>query len=282
MKQVAWDLEERVMDEVRKMPPAMILCGGQGTRLRDVTELLPKPMVPVGPQPILWHIMKGYAAFGINRFILCLGYKREAFIDYFLNYHARATDVTIRLGKQNDIIYHGGHGEEDWEVTLVDTGDRTMTGGRIARAAKYLKPEDQEFFLTYGDAVADVDMFKLLKQHRNARKALTVTAVHPAGRFGEMGMNADGNVTGFHEKPQTEQGFINGGFMVANRSLPEQFLSIDAGLIFEQEPMRSILESGEMDAYKHEGFWQCMDTAREHQLLNTLWDSGHAPWTRMW
>ncbi len=268
--------------EKKDMPPAMILCGGQGTRLRDVTELLPKPMVPVGPHPIVWHIMKGYAAYGVRRFILCLGYKREAFINYFMNYHARATDVTIRLGKQGDVTYHKGHGEEDWEVTLVDTGDRTMTGGRVARAASYLNPQDKEFFLTYGDAVADVDVSALLARHRAAGKALTVTAVHPAGRFGEMGMDADGNVIGFHEKPQTEQGSINGGFMVADRSLPERYLTPSEKLIFEQEPMKAILKDGEMAAYQHEGFWQCMDTQREHQLLNDYWDTGRAPWTRGW
>ena len=264
------------------MPPAMILCGGQGTRLRDVTELLPKPMVPVGPHPILWHIMKGYAAIGVKRFILCLGYKREAFIDYFINYHARATDVTIQLGANRKITYHGTNGEEDWEVTLADTGDRTMTGGRIARAAKYLAPEDQDFFLTYGDAVSDIDFLALLDFHRQSAKSLTVSAVHPAGRFGELGINPEGNVTGFHEKPKTEPGFINGGFMVANCTLPEQYLNSDSSLVFEQEPMRSIQASGEMTAYQHHGFWQCMDTAREHQLLNELWDSDDAPWTRRW
>lgn len=264
------------------MPPAMILCGGQGTRLRDVTELLPKPMVPVGPHPIVWHIMKSYAAHGVKRFILCLGYKREAFVDYFLNYHARATDITVRLGKRNSIVYHDGHGEEDWEVTLADTGDRTMTGGRVARAAKYLKPDDQDFFLTYGDAVADIDFSALLAFHRQANKALTVSAVHPAGRFGEMGIDTAGNVTGFHEKPQTEQGFINGGFMVAERSMVDRYLTPDSGLVFEQAPMQQIQKAGEMAAYQHEGFWQCMDTAREHGLLNELWDSGKAPWTKGW
>lgn len=264
------------------MPPAMILCGGQGTRLRDVTELMPKPMVPVGPHPILWHIMKGYASFGVKRFILCLGYKREAFIDYFMNYHARATDITIKLGKEQQITYHGGHGEEDWEITLADTGDRTMTGGRVARAAKYLRPEDKDFFLTYGDAVADVDMHALLHRHRSAKKALTVTAVHPAGRFGEIGLTDAGDITGFHEKPQTEQGFINGGFMVADRSMPERYLTTSDELVFEQQPMNSILKDGEMTAYAHEGFWQCMDTQREHKLLNDLWNSKNAPWTGSW
>jgi len=263
------------------MPPAMILCGGQGTRLRDVTELLPKPMVPIGSQPIVWHIMKNYAAFGVRRFILCLGYKRENFIDYFMSYHARATDITIKLGQKNQITYHGTSGEEDWEVTLVDTGDKTMTGGRIARAAKYLKDTDKDFFLTYGDAVSDVDISALLKQHQLEKKALTVTAVHPAGRFGEMNI-VDVNVVGFNEKPPNEDGFINGGFMVMQKDAANNYLSPAAELIFEQEPMRNVLADGEMQAYKHDGFWQCMDTAREHALLNQLWDSGSAPWTKNW
>ncbi len=264
------------------MPPVMILCGGQGTRLRDVTELLPKPMVPVGPQPILWHIMKSYAAFGVTRFILCLGYKREAFTNYFLNYHARASDITIKLGKEQEIIYHGSHGEEEWEVTLADTGDRTMTGGRIARAAKYLKPEDKEFFLTYGDAVADIDIGAELQQHRKLGKALTVAAVHPAGRFGQLTMDDAHNVERFEEKPQAEQGFINGGYMIADRSLPERYLSTDESLVFETGPMNKILADSEMTAYPHDGFWQCMDTAREHAMLNELWDQRVAPWVKFW
>lgn len=268
--------------DISAMPPVVILCGGLGTRLRDVTELLPKPMAPVGPHPIIWHIMKGYAAFGVNRFILCLGYKRESFIDYFLNYHERSTDITVRLGKVRDIVYHDHHGEEGWEVTLADTGDRTMTGGRIARAVKYLKPEDRDFFLTYGDAVSDIDFIKLLDFHRRSSKALTVSAVHPCGRFGELSIDSVGSVTGFNEKPQAEQAFINGGFMVADKAITEKYLSTDGGLVFEQEPMHRIQRDGQMAAYQHEGFWQCMDTPREHQLLNQLWDSGRAPWTRGW
>lgn len=264
------------------MPPAMILCGGQGTRLRDVTELLPKPMVPIGPQPIVWHIMKGYASFGVRRFILCLGYKREAFINYFLNYHARATDITLRLGERSEVTYHGGHGEEDWEVTLADTGDRTMTGGRIARAAKYLKEEDENFFLTYGDAVADINMDALLSTHREADKLLTVSAVHPAGRFGDLVMDDAGTVQTFREKPKTEAGVINGGFMVARREMVGQYLSTSGDLVFEQEPMNRIVDAGQMGAYEHTGFWQCMDTSREHAMLTDLWNSGQAPWARVW
>lgn len=263
-----------------RMPPAMILCGGQGTRLRDVSEILPKPMVPVGGQPILWHIMKSYAAHGVNRFILCLGYKREVIVDYFLNYRARATDLTVRLGQAGRVTFHGRH-EEDWEVTLADTGEQTMTGGRVGIAAKYLKPTDKEFFLTYGDGVSDIDITASLRHHRAQRPALTVSAVHPAGRFGEMQLR-QGRVTGFHEKPQTEAGLINGGFMVVDRGFIPAYLSGAADEILEQAPMRKAAHEGQMSAFIHEGFWQCMDTPREHQLLNQLWQSGKAPWTAAW
>ncbi len=259
----------------------MILCGGQGTRLRDVTEILPKPMVPVGPHPIVWHIMKTYASFGVRRFILCLGYKRESFIDYFVNYHARATDVTLTLGRHPQIAYHGEHGEEDWEVTLADTGDRTMTGGRVYRAAKYLKDTDESFFLTYGDGLANVDVGKQYAVHQAHAKAITVTAVHPSGRFGEMKVDGDA-VIGFQEKPQTEIGLINGGYMVLRRSFITKYLHADPKLILEQDPMRSAVAHGDMSAFMHGGFWQCMDTAREHKFLNELWDQGNAPWKEHW
>ena len=263
------------------IPPAMILCGGQGTRLRDVTEILPKPMVPVGPHPMVWHIMKTYAAFGVRRFILCLGYKREHFIDYFLNYHARASDVTLKLGVNPEITYHGQHGEEDWEVTLADTGDRTMTGGRVSRASKYLRDGDESFLLTYGDGLANIDVAKQLAFHRTHDKAITVTAVHPSGRFGEMEITGD-RVTSFQEKPQTESGLINGGFMVVRRAFINRYLNHDAGTLLEQEPMRRAVADGQMAGFVHDGFWQCMDTAREHQMLNQLWDGGNAPWKEHW
>ncbi len=263
------------------MPPVMILCGGMGTRLRDVTELLPKPMVPIGPQPILWHIMKTYAAFGVRRFILCLGYKREAIIDYFVNYRARATDTTITLGREGRIVYHGASAEDDWEVTLADTGEKTMTGGRVARAARYLRADDRDFFLTYGDGVANVDFAALLAHHRAQGRAITVTAVHPAARFGEIQLE-HGLVARFLEKPQSESGLINGGFMALDRGFLARYLNDDQGLILEQEPMRRAAATGDMAAYLHAGFWQCMDTAREHQLLNGLWESGRAPWTERW
>lgn len=264
------------------MPPAMILCGGQGTRLRDVTELLPKPMVPIGTQPIVWHIMRSYAAFGVKRFILCLGYKREAFIEYFLNYHARSADFTVQLDKPGQITFHGDHDIHDWQVTLADTGDATMTGGRIAIASKYLRKEDQDFFLTYGDAVSDIDFRALLDCHRKHEKALTLSAVHPFGRFGELGIDENGDVTSFHEKPEAEEGYINGGFMVACREKLVAYVRPEPGLIFEQGPIQQIQRDQKLAAYQHEGFWQCMDNPREHTLLNDLWDAGDAPWTRHW
>ena len=269
----------------RQMPPAMILCGGQGSRLRDVSEVLPKPMVPVGRQPILWHIMKIYAAFGVRRFILCLGYKRESIIDYFLNYRSRSSDLTIRLGDRSGIEFHAnGIAAEDWEVTLADTGEHTMTGARVARASDYLRADDHDFFLTYGDGVADVDVAALLQFHRSHGRAVTVTAVHPASRFGEVSLD-ESRVTAFHEKPQTESGLINGGFFVLNRGFLARYLdtaTTTADTVLEEEPMRRAAAESEMMAYVHHGFWQCMDTPREHLLLNQLWDSGNAPWARGW
>lgn len=268
-------------DSQEKLPPLIILCGGQGTRLRNVTELLPKPMVQIGSQPIVWHIMKTYAAFGVKRFILCLGYKREAFIEYFLNYHAIATDITIKLGRKQNITYHGSNGEEDWEVTLADTGDSAMTGCRVFRASRYLKDRDENFFLTYGDAVANVDISGLYQSHLENKKLMTVTAVHPAGRFGEMTFS-NGIVSGFHEKPQTGDGFINGGYMVVKRDFISSYLEDDNGLTLEDAPMRSAVRDGEMAAFEHDGFWQCMDTSREFNMLNEMWLSGNAPWTKNW
>lgn len=263
------------------MPPVMILCGGKGTRLRDVTELLPKPMVPIGEQPILWHIMKSYAAFGCRRFILCLGYKREAFVDYFMNYHLRTSDATITLGHNPKLTFHNDVEEADWEVTLAGTGLETMTGGRVARAAKYLRPDDEDFFLTYGDGVADVDVVGELALHREKGRPITVAAVHPSARFGEMVMDGD-RIVRFDEKPVKSVKYINGGYMVLKREFVERYLSEDKDLFFEQAPMQRAAQDGNMTVYRHEGFWQCMDTSREYELLNNLWKAGEAPWTRFW
>lgn len=264
-----------------QIPPVIILCGGKGTRLREVTELLPKPMVPIGEQPILWHIMKTYAAFGVRRFILCLGYKRETFADYFVNYHLRTSDATLTLGHHPEIRFYGDTDEDDWEVTLAGTGLDTMTGGRVARAIRYLDPEDEDFFLTYGDSVTDLDIRKLLRHHRKSGKLATMTAIHPAARFGEMTLDGD-LVTGFEEKPAKTQGYINGGYMVLRREFADRYLTTDPDLVFEREPMCRAVADGQLQVFRHEGFWQCMDTPREHTLLNELWRSGSAPWTRHW
>ena len=235
----------------------MILCGGKGTRLGDVTKLTPKPMVKIGNDPIVWHIMQWYAAFGCRRFILCLGYLKEAFQVYFKK-HAQAL---ARLG---------------WAVQLVDTGAKTATGGRVWRAAKHLLPTDTEFFLTYGDGVADVNITRLLRKHRTAKRAITISAVHPVSRFGELVLKGD-KAIGFYEKGIARY-YINGGFMVINRNFLGTFLTSDAKMFFEQKPMHEVANQGQMTAYKHEGFWQCMDTPREHAFLNALWKSGTAPW----
>ena len=264
-----------------KMPPVMILCGGKGTRLRDVTENLPKPMVPIGEQPIVWHIMKSFAAFGVRRFILCLGYKREVFVDYFMNYHMRTSDATITLGHEPSLVFHGDIREADWQVTLAGTGLETMTGGRVFRAAKYLAPEDENFFLTYGDGVTDIDIAALYRHHLKGGAALTISAVHPEARFGEMKLDGD-RVLGFEEKPAQAGGYINGGYMVVARSFLRDFLTGDDTMPFEREPMMRCAEAGGMQVFRHNGFWQCMDNQREYQLLNSLWSSGKAPWTKYW
>ncbi len=263
------------------MPAAMILCGGKGTRLREVTELLPKPMVPIGEQPIVWHIMKTYAAFGVRRFILCLGYKQESFIDYFMNFHMRLSDATITLGHNPRIVFHKEIEESDWEVTLAQTGVESFTGKRVILASKYLKKGDENFFLTYGDGLSDIHIGELYRSHLKSGKLFTISAVHPAARFGEMLLNED-RVERFDEKIAVSAGYINGGFMVLNRKFIEKYLSRTENEFFEKRPMLSAVRDGEVHAFRHEGFWQCMDTPREYQLLNELWESGKAPWTQFW
>ena len=268
---------------MNKLPdiPLMILCGGKGTRLRDVTEILPKPMVAIGEQPIVWHIMKSFAAFGIRRFILCLGYKREVFVDYFMNYHLRTSDATIRLGHNPDITFHGESEESNWEVTLAGTGLESMTGCRVFRAARYLRESDENFFLTYGDGVSDVNIAELYQTHLEGGKMVTVTAVHPEARFGQMLLDGS-RVSGFEEKPPRGDGYINGGFMAVKKDFVKKYLTGDESLFLERAPLQSAASDGEMGVFRHEGFWQCMDNQREYTLLNNLWESGHAPWTKFW
>lgn len=257
----------------------VILCGGKGTRLREETEYRPKPMVPIGDRPVLWHIMKTYASHGHKDFILCLGYKGEMIKDFFRNYLWATSDISLRLGRSPKVKFHNHHGEEDWNVTLVDTGQETMTGGRIKRIEQFIGKDDT-FLLTYGDCVGAIDVNKAVKFHRAHGKVLTLTAVHPPGRFGELGMKPGGVVHQFNEKPQSEGGWINGGFFVASRKLFGYLVNTE-NVMLEQQPIREIAAQGQLMAYQHSGFWQPMDTYQEYLLLNRLWSEGNAPW-RTW
>lgn len=265
------------------MPPAVIFCGGMGTRLREVTELLPKPMVQIGEQPILWHIMKSYAAFGVKEFILCLGYKREVFADYFTHYRERLGNFSITLGSPSKIRYLDmAEDEENWKVALINTGLRSMTGCRLARIEKYLPEECEEFFLTYGDGLSDVNIDELYSFHKANGAMLTLTAVHPAGRFGEVCLDGE-KVASFSEKPlQHQSGYVSGGFMVLKKSFISRYTCDRENLIFEHEPMQNAAKDGVVAAYRHKGFWQCMDNPREYHYLNELWEKGDAPWTKYW
>jgi glucose-1-phosphate cytidylyltransferase len=259
---------------------AAILCGGRGTRLREVSDLIPKPMVPIGDKPILWHIMKIYAAHGITEFVLLLGYKGDLIREFFLNFAAHTTDVTIDLSRTDAgrLTFHGTP-SEPWKITLVDTGEDAMTGARLRRARRFLEDADT-FCATYGDGVGDVNITKLLTFHQEHGRMATLTGVLPPGRFGELRME-DGAVRTFNEKPQVSGGFINGGFFVFHRDLLERYLNDDIGLILEREPMERLAADSQLMMFPHEGFWQPMDTPREYSLLNDLWSAGKAPW-KIW
>ncbi|MGH9444000.1 MAG: glucose-1-phosphate cytidylyltransferase [Thermoanaerobaculia bacterium] len=258
---------------------AVILCGGQGTRIRDASEILPKPMLPIGNRPIVWHIMKIYSAFGINDFVLCLGYKGWLIKEFFLNYRAATADVTVHLGQDRPHDFRERQNEEKWNVTLVDTGDQTQTGGRLAAVREYVEG-DEPFCLTYGDGVADLDIGKLIEFHRRHGKIATVTAVRPTSRFGEIRME-DSVVREFNEKPQAVNGSINGGFFVLDGHRTWKYLGDDPNVLLEKEPMQNLADDGELIGFPHTGFWQPMDTLREYNLLNELWAGGDAPW-KLW
>ena len=250
----------------------VILAGGFGTRLSEYTKLIPKPMVEIGGRPILWHIMNHYARYGYKDFVIALGYKGEVIKNYFLQYYALNHDFTIDLS-DNSVKYLNEHAN-DWKVTLVDTGDASMTGGRILRVKDIIGDED--FMVTYGDAVSDVDISQLVDRYHKAGKLAMVTAVHPTARFGEIQIDEDDFVRSFKEKPQLNQGWINGGFFVLS---PKVFDYIDNDLTtFEREPLERLAAEGQLKTYRHEGFWQCMDTVRDRDLLNQMWDAGNAPW----
>ena len=253
----------------------VILCGGLGTRLREETEFRPKPMVPIGERPILWHIMKYYAHFGHKEFILCLGFKGEMIKDYFRQYNWNTSDVTLTLGRNPKIRYHNTHDEEDWTVTLLDTGDATQTGGRLKRALPFL---DDTFLMTYGDGLTDSDINASLAFHQRHGATATVTAVRPGGRFGELGLEGE-TIATFAEKPERNGGFISGGYFVFNKAIGSL---LDGDLcILERKPFQELSKQRELKAWRHDGFWQCMDTFREQELLNKLWETGRAPW-KVW
>jgi glucose-1-phosphate cytidylyltransferase len=250
---------------------AVILAGGLGTRISEETHLRPKPMIEIGGRPILWHIMKLYSFYGVNEFIICVGYKGFMIKEYFANYYMHMSDVTFDMRSGTHTIH--SNDAEPWVVTIVDTGENTMTGGRIKRIAKYIN--DESFCLTYGDGIADVKVDKLLAFHSAHGKLATLTAVQPPGRFGRLAVEGD-RVSGFFEKPRGDGYWINGGFFVLE---PRVLGYIDGdGSIWERESLEQITEDGQLMAYKHDGFWQPMDTQRDKTHLETLWDSGQAPW----
>lgn len=257
----------------------VILCGGKGTRLREETEYRPKPMVPIGGMPILWHIMKTYAHHGHKEFILCLGYKGDIIKTFFRNYHWATSDVTLELGRTRSVTFHDQPDELNWKVTLAETGEDSMTAFRVKQIEKYLG-DDDTFLLTYGDGVGDVDITASIVHHRRHGRTATLTGVHPPGRFGELGIGADAVVTHFNEKPQSEGGYINGGFMVCDRGLFKH-LDDDPGMMLEREPMNALVRAKQLTVYPHDGFWQPMDTYQEFMLLNGMWARGSAPW-KVW
>ena len=248
----------------------IILAGGLGTRFSEYTNILPKPMIPIGDRPILWHIMQTYAKFEHKDFYLALGYKAEVIKDYFLNYRSLNADFTIDLDSGNVLSHQLD--QVDWKVTLVNTGNTTMTGGRIKRMKKFIG--DEPFMLTYGDGVADINLDELLKFHRNHGKLVTMTAVRPAARFGELELE-NSIVKSFKEKPQMHEGWINGGFFIIEPGFFD-FIDDDSTLL-EREPLEKATKLGQLMAYQHKGFWHCMDTKRDHDLLESLWKNG-APW----
>lgn len=251
---------------------AVILAGGLGTRLSEETSLRPKPMVEIGGRPILWHIMKMYSSHGVNDFVICCGYKGYVIKEYFANYFLHMSDVTFRMS-ENRMEVHEKRAEP-WNVTLVDTGEHSMTGGRLKRVAQYIKDEEA-FFFTYGDGVGDIDISATLAFHKSHGKKATLTATYPPGRFGALDIQK-GQVLSFKEKPKGDGALINGGFFVLSPAVLD-YLADDA-TIWEQEPLMSLASDGELMAYEHQGFWQPMDTLRDKHLLESLWSSGKAPW----
>jgi glucose-1-phosphate cytidylyltransferase len=257
----------------------VILCGGQGSRIRDVSEVLPKPMLTIGSMPIVWHIMKTYSHYGLKDFVLCLGYKGWIIKEFFLNYYAKISDITIKLGDGNSAIYHDVNDESDWNITLVETGDFAQTGARIWSARQYL--QDCEIFsVTYGDGVGDINIDSLVKAHKKAGLLATITGVHPSGRFGEMEVS-DNLITEFNEKPNVGMGLINGGFMLFDKAVINKYFRPGNDLVLESEVLTKMVKDRKLGVYKHDGFWQCVDTPREYGILNHMWDNDKAVW-KIW
>jgi len=253
----------------------VILAGGLGTRLSEETAIRPKPMVEVGGYPLLWHLMNTYAHYGLKRFVLALGYKGEVVKDYFLRYHAANSDITVNLC-DGSVQYHKTH-RRDWEVRMLDTGQSTLTGGRLHRLEPHLR-EGGTFMLTYGDGVADINIAELLEFHRRHGRIATLTAVRPPARFGTMSFDGD-EVTDFKEKLQTQEGWINGGFFVFEPDIFDYLHGDET--VLEGDPLERLAAAGELMAFRHSGFWQCMDTLRDRNRLESLWESGQAPW-KVW
>jgi glucose-1-phosphate cytidylyltransferase len=255
----------------------VILCGGKGTRLKEESEFRPKPMVTIGGKPVLWHIMKLYAHYGYNDFVLCLGYKGEMIKEYFLNYEAMNNDCTIKLGQQHSVKFHTGHEENNWTITLVDTGEEAQTGARIKRVERYI--DTDSFMVTYGDGVANIDIPALVAFHKKKGVIGAITGVRPSSRFGELVVE-NNLVKKFSEKPQVHEGLINGGFFVFRKNF-FSYLSSDDDCYLETEPLEKLTADKELCVYSHAGFWQCVDTYRELSLLNSLWNSPTPPW-KVW
>jgi glucose-1-phosphate cytidylyltransferase len=251
----------------------------KGTRLREETEYRPKPMVPIGNRPVVWHIMKIYAHYGHRDFILCLGYKGEMIKDYFRNYLWNTCDTTLSLGRTPSLEFHTSHAEEDWSVTLADTGEESMTAYRVKRIQKYIPP-GESFLLTYGDGLSTIDINATIAAHRQSKKICTISAVHPAGRFGALRISDQGQISSFEEKPRFEETHVNGGYMVCEHEFFD-YLPDNPGMMLELEPMNRLAAEGQLNAYEHDGFWQPMDTYQESQYLNRLWEECKAPW-KIW
>ena len=251
----------------------LLLAGGMGTRLSEETDVRPKPMVEIGGQPILWHIMKLYSKYGFNDFIILLGFKGYYIKEYFFNYFLHRSDVTINLNN-NEVEIHTNK-SEPWKITLIDTGEKTMTGARIKKAKKYVG--HNRFLLTYGDGLCDIDMREQILFHESHGRALTMTAVQPDGRFGTFEAATDGLVSGFLEKPKGDGSWINGGFFVCESSVFD-FIGDGDDVVFEQHPLQSLAQKNQLVAFKYPGFWKCMDTLKDKNELNEMWSSGSAPW----